>query len=668
MENAYGANNVPSGSVNKHAVLTVKPLRCLVPVFPSQTDPSAPPNSQYASVPPSGPFPPGAAPFFPFYTGSEAQKEGGRAFPIPSPVPINSFKSPTTASKNGNIESSRRNADADEYSDGYEHVEVGSDEGTKKAMRRKTRSGNGIADADAEAIASDVMRSFNLLEIDTFRQANSDKELVDRIIVVYNLLRRKFTMIDDTKGAARRPDLKAGTLCMSKGVRANVKKRIGAVPGIDVGDIFFFRMELCLAGLHAPSMAGIDYMGVRVSGDEEPLAVSIVSSGGYDDEGDDGDVLLYSGHGGVQRKDKALMDQKLERGNLALEKSLHRANEVRVIRGLKDLAYPTGKIYVYDGLYKIHESWIEKGKSGCNTFKYKLVRVAGQPEAFTLWKSIQQWKEGMTTRGDGVILPDLTSGAESLPVCLVNDVDDEKGPAYFTYVRSLKYTKPFPSVRSSLGCDCAGGCQTSSNCSCIQGNGGSMPYTSIGVLLTHNSLVHECGHSCVCPPNCRNRISQAGIRIRLEVFKTKNKGWGLRSWDPIRAGAFICEYAGVVVGGNGIDYDDNYIFDATRSFETLEPRPIEEPVKFPYPLVISAKHEGNVSRFMNHSCSPNVYWQPVVRENQDESYLHVGLYAFKHIPPMQELTFNYGMVRADNSGVRRKKCLCGSSNCKGSFY
>lgn len=111
-------------------------------------------------------------------------------------------------------------------------------------------------------------------------------------------------------------------------------------------------------------MAGIDYMGLKVSQDEEPVAVSIVSSGGYEDDTNDADVLIYSGQGGVNRKDKESTDQKLERGNLALEKSLHRGNDVRVVRGVKDFSNPTGKIYVYDGLYKIQESWVEKGKSG----------------------------------------------------------------------------------------------------------------------------------------------------------------------------------------------------------------------------------------------------------------------------------------------------------------
>jgi euchromatic histone-lysine N-methyltransferase len=44
-------------------------------------------------------------------------------------------------------------------------------------------------------------------------------------------------------------------------------------------------------------MAGIDYMSVRISQDEEPIAVSIVSSGGYEDDVDGDDGLIYTGQG-----------------------------------------------------------------------------------------------------------------------------------------------------------------------------------------------------------------------------------------------------------------------------------------------------------------------------------------------------------------------------------
>ncbi|PIN18868.1 histone H3 (Lys9) methyltransferase SUV39H1/Clr4, required for transcriptional silencing [Handroanthus impetiginosus] len=708
MERGLGsASNDRPGSIDKSRVLDVKPLRCLMPVFPNSpgmSSASTPQPTPFTCIPPAGPFPPGVQPFYPFLVqnGTQQTAPGAQDEPsnfgsgsrIPAPVPLNSFRTPTPQANGGSGQRKRASArssgpvrmEDDGYNDSQNQSdqyggdfstqgtdEVVSNSGKRRGRPKKTRRENG-QEFDVESLVNSFLTSFKLKEFDDFRRSNGDRDIVGTILLVFDLIRRRLTQLEEAKdlapGFSKRPDLKAGTLLMTKGVRTNSLKRAGHVPGIEVGDIFFFRMELCLVGLHAPSMAGIDYMTVKVTMDEEPMAVSIVSSGGYDDEGDDGDVLIYSGSGGLQRKDGQMSDQKLERGNLALEKSLHRANDVRVIRGLKDASGSTGKIYVYDGVYKIQESWAEK-KSGCNVFKYKLVRVPGQPEAFTLWKSIQQWKDGTATR-TGIILPDLTSGAESQPVALVNDVDGEKGPAHFTYIRGLNYTKPFSISKPFSGCHCLGGCQPGTNCPCNQKNDGLLPYSSLGVLLTNKYLIHECGQTCACPPNCRNRMSQAGLKVRLEVFKTNNRGWGLRSWDPIRAGGFICEYAGDVITADDLanDNDDNYIFNATRYYEPLEAIHDDSTrsEKAPFPLVISAKHSGNVARFMNHSCSPNVFWLPVLRESNNDSYLHIAFFAIRHIPPMQELTYDYGMVPPEKGQEGKKKCLCGSVKCKGYFY
>ncbi|XP_075492051.1 histone-lysine N-methyltransferase, H3 lysine-9 specific SUVH1-like [Primulina tabacum] len=706
MEQGFGSEpNFFPGSIDKTRVLDVRPLQCLAPIFPNPpnvTSGSAHP-APFSCFPPSGPFPSGVRPFYPFLipnnyqnttTATQNQDNLGSDGPIPAPVPLNSYMTPKPRAQ-GRLGKGKRAINVTKYvvveDDGHNDsqndqfpsgfsanandAENGSNSELRSGRPRRRRARNSD-DFDVESLVNSFLMPFKLHEFDDFRRSNGDKETVRTILLVFSLLRRRLTQLEEGSdlaiAIARRPDLKAGKFLLTKGVRTNSTKRIGHVPGIEVGDIFFFRMELCIAGLHAHSMAGIDYLSVRVTMEEEPVAVSIVSSGGYDDEGDGVDVLIYSGQGGVQRSDGQMFDQKLERGNLALEKSLHRANDVRVIRGIKD-SLSTGKIYIYDGLYKIRESWAEKNKSGCNVFKYKLVRVPGQPEAYSVWKSIQQWKDGFA-RPKGVILPDLTSGAESQAVTLVNDVDNEKGPAHFSYISTLRYSKPFLTSKPFSGCHCLGGCQPGdTNCPCNRRNEGLLPYSSTGVLLTNKSLIYECGPTCACPPNCRNRTSQAGIRVRLEVFKTKDNGWGLRSWDPIRVGAFICEYAGDVIsdtGGFGSENDNSYIFDSTRYYEPLEL--IRDSSagynKAPFPLVISAKNCGNVSRFMNHSCSPNVFWQPVLRECNNDSYLHVAFFAVRHIPPMQELTYDYGLVPSGKGNEGKNKCLCGSEKCRGYFY
>uniref|UniRef100_A0A6N2M666 Histone-lysine N-methyltransferase n=1 Tax=Salix viminalis TaxID=40686 RepID=A0A6N2M666_SALVM len=660
-----GSGNNSTPTIDKTRVLDVKPLRALVPVFPSSSE--APPYGTYSS---------GFSPFYPFSApqGSQATPDLNQQTHTTPAAPLRSFRATE----------SNWDASGGEY-ESYDGS-TGSARGRPKSSKKRARKIHDL-DFTLSVDENDFVVGVSLSERD-----DGNREVVHSIQMRFDALRRRLSQLEDAKespaGIIRRADLKAGNILMTKQVRTNMRKRIGTVPGVEIGDIFFFRMEMCLLGLHAQSMAGIDYMSVRNGLEEEPLAVSIVSSGYYEDDAEDKDVLIYTGQGGAANRDKGATDQKLERGNLALERSLRRGNEVRVVRGMKDSVNQASKVYVYDGLYRIQESWVEKAKSGCNIFKYKLVRIPGQPDAFGVWKSIEKWREGLSSRA-GLILPDLTSGAESKPVALVNDVDEEKGPAYFTYVSTIKYSKSFKLTPPAYGCNCQNACQPGNlNCSCIRKNEGNFPYTTNGVLVCRAPMIHECGPTCPCFPNCKNRASQTGLKVHMEVFKTKDRGWGLRSWDSFRAGTFICEYAGEViekvsqVGEEG----DDYVFDTSRVYESFkwnyEPglveedgsiEAIEEP-NVPSPLVINSKNVGNVARFMNHSCYPNVFWQPVMYENNRESLIHIAFFAMRHIPPMTELTFDYGKSRlgeaaADGGSTSRgrRKCLCGAPICRGNF-
>ncbi|KAI3850967.1 hypothetical protein MKX03_036447 [Papaver bracteatum] len=489
-----------------------------------------------------------------------------------------------------------------------------------------------------------------------------DRDSVSKVMIKFDALRRRLAQIEPEP--IKRPDLKVGTIMMNNGLRTNARKRIGNVAGVDIGDIFFFRIELCMIGLHTQTMSGIDYMNVTYDQVQEPVAVSIVSSGGYEDDDGDGKTLIYTGQGG-----NASIDQKLEGGNLALERSVHRGNEVRVIRGVKDVESRKSKVYIYDGLYRIEKYWTEKSKMGAAVFKYKLVRIPGQREAFTIWKSIQTWRDNIGCR-PGLLLMDITSGVEKVPVPLVNEIDGDKRSPRFIYLKGLKFSK---TMKPLVGCNCQGTCLPGSNCSCIKVNGGDTPHAN-GVLVVQKSVVHECGPSCSCYPGCSNQVSHDGVKVRLEVFKTKEKGWGLRSWDPIRAGTFICEYAGEVIDAKGADVDDEYTFTATNAgdysnewnyvpelIDEKKTVDLDEKFKPSSPIMISAKNMGNVARFMNHSCSPNVFWQPVLHGQNKDSFPHIMFYAIKHIPPMTELTYDYLKCG------KKKRCFCGSANCRSFF-
>lgn len=61
--------------------------------------------------------------------------------------------------------------------------------------------------------------------------------------------------------------------------------------------------------------------------------------------------------------------------------------------------------------------------------------------------------------------------------------------------------------------------------------------------------IYECNKRCRCNAQmCTNRLVQHGLQVRLQLFKTQNKGWGIRCLDDIAKGSFVCIYAGNALG------------------------------------------------------------------------------------------------------------------------
>ncbi|XP_022793783.1 histone-lysine N-methyltransferase SETDB1-like [Stylophora pistillata] len=76
--------------------------------------------------------------------------------------------------------------------------------------------------------------------------------------------------------------------------------------------------------------------------------------------------------------------------------------------------------------------------------------------------------------------------------------------------------------------------------------------------------IYECNQNCACASQCFNRVVQNGIQLRLQVFKTENRGWGLRTLDDIPLGTFVCTYAGQILNEDmankeGRDFGDEYL-------------------------------------------------------------------------------------------------------------
>lgn len=460
-----------------------------------------------------------------------------------------------------------------------------------------------------------------------------------------------------------RADLRAAALMADHDLWLNRDRRIvGPMPGISVGDAFFFRMELCVLGLHGQVQAGIDYVTAGKSASGEPIATSIIVSGGYEDDDDHGDVLVYTGHGGRDPNlHKHCVDQKLEGGNLALERSMAYGIEIRVIRGVKSRRSPVGKVYFYDGLYKVVDYWLDRGKSGFGVYKYKMLRIEGQEPMGTVnYRIAEQLKvDVFAVRPTGYLSFDISMGRELLPVALYNDFDNDRDPLLFEYLARPIF--PTSAVQGKFaegggGCDCAESC--SIGCNCAGRNGGEFAYDKTGALLRGKPLVYECGPYCRCPPSCPNRVSQKGLQHRLEVFRSRETGWGVRSLDLIKAGTFICEFSGIVltqqqseiVAANGdclvrpnrfpprwLDWGD--ISDVNPEYVAPDYPTLPE-----LNFAIDVSRARNVACYFSHSCSPNVFVQFVLFDHYNASYPHLMIFAMENIPPLRELSIDYGMV------------------------
>lgn len=152
--------------------------------------------------------------------------------------------------------------------------------------------------------------------------------------------------------------------------------------GIRVGDCWKDRLDCRQWGAHFPHVAGI-------AGQSNVGAQSVVLSGGYEDDRDEGEWFLYTGSGGRdlsgnKRTSKVQsFDQEFASMNLALKLSCERGLPVRVVRSHKEkrsaYAPTTDEPVRYDGIYRIVKCWRKKGAQGLLMCRYLFIRCDNEP-------------------------------------------------------------------------------------------------------------------------------------------------------------------------------------------------------------------------------------------------------------------------------------------------
>ena len=137
-------------------------------------------------------------------------------------------------------------------------------------------------------------------------------------------------------------------------------------------------------------------------------------------------------------------------------------------------------------------------------------------------------------------------------------------------------------------------------------------------------------------------------------------GNGVFAVEPIAKGERLVEYRGRrrthadVDAGDSGDADSGHTFLFTLNDE----------------YVIDANFDGNVARWINHSCAPNCEAVLEEHDGDDRTRDRVFIEAIRAIKPGEELAYDYGITLAEAHTPRLKKiweCRCGSKNCTGTM-
>jgi len=354
---------------------------------------------------------------------------------------------------------------------------------------------------------------------------------------------------------------------------------------------------------------------------------------------------------------------------------------------------------------------------------------------------------------------DITYGKENVPVSCVNSID-RSNPEYVDY--STMRT-PREGVNLNLDsnflacCDCTDDCQDKEKCQCwqltiqntacqkrkkVDLNAGYQYRRLMNRMITG---VYECNSSCRCRKTCLNRVAQRPLQLRLQLFKTDKRGWGIRCLDDIPKGEFVCVYAGQLLTSQGaneegmqfgdeylaeldhiesverqkygyeseVDIDIDDVSDVSRASNTGDENSVssgeesknersepsvkkrkESSVSKSKSAVVSvsdkddqekvdgliktrdlfgvdettyvmdAKNTGNIGRYLNHCCSPNIFVQTVFVDTHDLRFPWVAFFAQETIRAGTELTWDYSY---DVGSVPDKVlyCHCGAKECRG---
>ncbi|KAJ7269106.1 SET domain-containing protein, partial [Mycena rebaudengoi] len=289
----------------------------------------------------------------------------------------------------------------------------------------------------------------------------------------------------------------------------------------------------------------------------------------------------------------------------------------------------------------------------------------------------------------------------------VNEVDDEEVPPgigiLFPYVeRSYLFDIGTAEPTALTGCECDGksGCNNArlGRCPCASAsstlkNGPAYTQVRLNLIYIHTSQgIHTClnfhslstlnpkssnATACGCSPQCNNRLAQFPRQIPAQIFKTEKRGWGAP-----RTGGWALYWVGIYSFSMDPRREEADKLSGSRASYCFDLDVNEDPDEETPENAYSVDAYGcNWTRFINHSCSPNLQIISVVYDAMPEDNMpYLALVATENISAFTELTFDYNPAHQTewelkryrektrskkNKSKKQTRCLCGASICRG---
>ncbi|KAI9927971.1 hypothetical protein MW887_002823 [Aspergillus wentii] len=173
-------------------------------------------------------------------------------------------------------------------------------------------------------------------------------------------------------------------------------------------------------------------------------------------------------------------------------------------------------------------------------------------------------------------------------------------------------------------------------------------------------MFYECDNgNCALGPECGNRNfdelkqrTKAGgkYNIGVEVIKTSDRGYGVRSNRTFEPNQIIVEYTGEIVTQNECERRMRSVYKNNECYYLMY---------FDQNMIIDATR-GSIARFVNHSCEPNCRMEKWTVAGKPRMALFAG---DRGIMTGEELTYDYNFDPYSQKNVQQ--CRCGSSVCRG---